>query len=155
MEDLAEDGLAAEVNEYTAELKSLDSNIVHARNAVELLRWQLKETIGGYTGCFIMILTCGVAVYFGNRLGGKSTTMLWLIVGGIISLPVYHFVNRFAPSRAESRTQKQIEQKLQQIELSENQSRNFKEGLAKAQHQLTRFRSPRDCKTSGNASSGR
>jgi tetratricopeptide (TPR) repeat protein len=155
LEALAEDGLAAQVNKHAAELKSLDSNIVDARDAIELLKWQLKETIGGYTGCFFMLLTCGIAAFFGNRLGGNPMIILSLIVGVIICFPVYHLVNRFAPSRPESRIRNEIDQKLGEIELSEEQSRISKEGLAKAQQQLARFRSWRDCKASGNTSSGR
>ena len=152
LEELAEDGLAAQVNKYGAELESLDSTIVHARDAIELLKWQLKETIGGYTGCFFMVLVCGIAAFFGNQLDGKPMIILSLIIGVIISFPVYHLVNRFAPSRAQSRIQNQIELKLQEIELSEEKSHILKEGLAKAHQQLASFRSWADCNTSGIAS---
>jgi hypothetical protein len=151
LEELAEEGLVAQVNKHEAELKSLDSNIVQARNAVELHKWQLKETIGGYAGCFFMVLTCGIAAYLGNRLGGKPTIMLSLIAGVIISFPVYHLVNGFAPSRAQRHIQKQIEQNLREIEHSEEQNRVSNEGLKQAQEQLARFRSWRDSKTSGIA----
>ena len=49
LEELAEEGLVAKVNKHKAELKSLDAIIVQALNAIELHKWQLKETLGGYT----------------------------------------------------------------------------------------------------------
>ena len=147
LEELAEKGLLAKVNKHNDELKSLDSNIVQARNAVELHKWQLKETIGGYTGCFFMVLTCGIAAYLGNRLGGKLTIILTLIAGVIISFPVYHLVNGLAPSRVQGRLQKQIEQNLREIELSEEERRLLNEALKQAQEQLARFHSWRDSKT--------
>ena len=153
LEELAEEGLVVKVNKHKAELESLESNIVQARNAVELHKWQLKETVGGYTGCFFMVLACGIAAYVGNRLGGKLTIMLSLIAGVIISFPVYHLVNGFAPSRAQGRIQKQIEQNLREIELSEEENRVSNEALKQAQEQLARFRAWRNWMTTEITSS--
>jgi tetratricopeptide (TPR) repeat protein len=144
LEDLVEDGLVAQVSGHTAELESLDSRLVHARKTVEQLRERLKATKGGYTGCFFMVLTCVFAAYLGSQLGGPRLMPPSFIAGIIISFPVYFLVNRFAPSRAERDIQKQITQNLQVIELSEQQSRTSKNGMAEAQQQLARFRSWRD-----------
>jgi len=152
LEELAEKGLVAKVNKHQTELQSLDSNVVQARNAIELHKWQLKETIGGYTGCFFMVLTCGIAAYIGNRLGGKLTITLSLIAGILISVPVYHLVNGLAPGRAQGHIQKQIKQNLREIELSEEEKRVLNEALKQAQEQLAHFRSWRNWKTSKNTS---
>ena len=58
-----------------------------------------------------------------------------------------HLVNGFAPSRAQRYIQKQIEQNLREIELSEEQNRVSNEALKEAKEQLARFRSWRDSKT--------
>ncbi len=142
LEDLARDGLQAQVKERESEIISLGSRTADSQHAIEELKQRLNATTGGKTGCIFMVLACVGTAFILAQLGvllGVS-----VIVGIVVSFPVYFIVNQFTLSKAEKEIKTQIQEKIREIELCEKRITASRQMLVEAQQQLTSFSSWRD-----------
>lgn len=120
--------------------KSLQGRISAAHTRINDLREQLKSTTGGKVGCLAMVGVVGIAAFIGIGLGTGIATVL-IIAAIVLSFPLYFFVNRFFPSRAEKDIHSQIVDKEDEIRDCEIEIGTANIQLGQMRNDLNRLRS--------------